>query len=70
MLDNALKLTVGLLKETNFPTWCPAMEARLCQLGVFRIVTSERTAPEAPDYAELTPAAGTAAAPITVIPLT
>jgi hypothetical protein len=66
MSDNPSKLTVGLLEEANFPTWRPAMEARLRQLGVFRIVTGERTEPEEPDYVEETPATATAAA----IPLT
>jgi hypothetical protein len=70
MSDNLSKLTVGLLEEANFPTWRPAMEARLRQLGVFRIVTGERTEPEEPDYTVATPAAGTAAAPIAAIPLT
>jgi hypothetical protein len=66
MSDNPSKLTVGLLEETNFLTWCPAMEARLRQLGVFCIVTGERTEPEEPNYVEETPATATAAA----IPLT
>jgi hypothetical protein len=63
-VDNPSKLMVPLLEETNFPSWRPAMEARLRQLGVFRIVTGERKEPEVPDYAVPTPAAGTAAAPI------
>jgi hypothetical protein len=42
------------------------MEARLRQLGVFRIVTGKRTEPKEPHYAEETPATATAAA----IPLT
>jgi transposase InsO family protein len=66
MSDNPSKLSVGLLEEANFPTWRPAMEARLRQLGVFRIVTGKRTEPEEPDYVEETPATATAAA----IPLT
>jgi hypothetical protein len=66
MSDNPSKLTVPLLEETNFPTWRPAMEARLRQLGVFRIVTGERTEPEAPDYVVKTTATATA----TAIPLT
>jgi hypothetical protein len=62
MLDNPLKLIVPLLEETNFPTWRPAMEARLRQLGVFRIVTGERTEPKEPDYVVETSATATAAA--------
>jgi hypothetical protein len=49
MSDNPSKLTVPLLEETNFPSWRLAMEARLRQLGVFRIVTGERTVPQTPD---------------------
>jgi hypothetical protein len=66
MLDNLSKLCVPLLEEANFPTWRLAMEARLRQLGVFRIVTSKRTEPEEPNYVKETPATATAAA----IPLT
>jgi transposase InsO family protein len=66
MSDNPSKLTVGLLEEANFPTWRPAMEACLRQLGVFRIVTGERTEPEVPDYVEENAATATTAA----IPLT
>jgi hypothetical protein len=66
MSDNPSKLTVPLLEETNFPLWRPAMEARLRQLGVFCIVTGERTAPQTPDYVEETPATATD----TAIPLT
>jgi hypothetical protein len=62
MSDNPSKLSVPLLEEANFPTWRRAMEARLRQLGVFRIVTGERTEPEEPDYVEETPAIATAAA--------
>jgi hypothetical protein len=69
MSDNPSTLTVPLLEETNFPLWCPAMEARLRQLGVFRIVTGEHKEPEAPDYAVPTPAGGTATTPIAAIPL-
>jgi hypothetical protein len=70
MSDNPSKLTVGLLEETNFPTWRPAVEARLRQLGVFCNVTGERTEPEAPDHVKPIPAAGTATVPIAAIPLT
>jgi hypothetical protein len=42
------------------------MEACLRQLGVLRIVTGERTAPQTPNYVEETPATATDAA----IPLT
>jgi transposase InsO family protein len=49
MSDNPSKLNVGLLEETNFLAWRPAIEARLRQLGVFRIVTSERTEPKEPN---------------------
>jgi hypothetical protein len=66
MSDNPSKLIVPLLEETNFPMWCPAMEARLRQLGIFRDVTGERTEPEEPNYVMETPATATAAA----IPLT
>jgi hypothetical protein len=41
MLDNPLKLSVPLLKEANYPTWRPAMEARLREFGVFCIVTGK-----------------------------
>jgi hypothetical protein len=70
MLDNPSQLTVPLLEETNFPTWCPAMEARLRQLRVSCIVTGECKEPEVPDYAVSTPAVGTAAAPIAAVLLT
>jgi hypothetical protein len=70
MSDNPSKLTVGLLEEANFPTWRPVMEARLRQLGVFRIVTGERTEPEEPNYVVPTPAGGTAAAPVAAVALT
>jgi hypothetical protein len=69
MLDNPSKLTIGLLEETNFPMWRPAMEAHLRQLGVFRVVTSKCMEPEAPNYAKPTPVAGIAIAPIAAIPL-
>jgi transposase InsO family protein len=70
MSDNPSKLTVPLLEETNYPTWRPAMEARLRQLGVFRIVTGERQQPEEPDYVTPTPAGGTATAPVAAVALT
>jgi hypothetical protein len=57
MSDNPSKLTVPLLEEANFPAWRLAMEARLRQLGVFRIVTGKRTAPQTPNYVEETPLA-------------
>jgi transposase InsO family protein len=41
MSDNPSKLSVPLLEEANYPTWRPAMEARLRQLSIFRIVTGE-----------------------------
>jgi hypothetical protein len=41
MLDNPLKLSVPLLEEANYSTSCPAMEARLRQLGDFHIVTGK-----------------------------
>jgi hypothetical protein len=66
MSDNPSKLMMPLLEEANFPTWRPAMEACLSQLGVFRIVTSERTAPQTPNYVKETPATATD----TAIPLT
>jgi hypothetical protein len=62
MSDNPSKLTVPLLEETNFPLWRPAMEARLRQLGVFRIVTGKRTELEELDYVKETLATATAAA--------
>jgi hypothetical protein len=70
MSDNPSKLTVPLLEETNFPSWRPAMEARLRQLGVFRIVTCERKEPEVPNYTVPIPAGGTATAPIAAVALT
>jgi hypothetical protein len=70
MSDNPSKLTVPLLEETNFPSWRLAMEARLRQLGVFRIVTGERKEPEAPDYVTPTPAGGTATVPVAAVCLT
>jgi transposase InsO family protein len=48
MSDNPSKLSVPLLKEANYPTWHPAMEVRLRQLGVFRIVTGETQEPSLP----------------------
>jgi hypothetical protein len=39
MPDNLSKLSVPLLEEANYPTWRSAMEARLRQFGVFRIIT-------------------------------
>jgi hypothetical protein len=70
MSDNPSKLTVPVLEETNFPTWCPAMEARLRQPSVFHIITGKRTEPEEPDYAVPTPTGGTATTPIAAISLT
>jgi hypothetical protein len=69
MLDNPSKLTGPLLEETNFPSWCPAMKARLHQLGVFRIVAGEFKEPEVPNYAVPMLTAGTATVPIAAIPL-
>jgi hypothetical protein len=48
MSDNPSKLSVPLLEEANYPTWRPAMEARLRQFGVFRIVTGETQEPSPP----------------------
>jgi hypothetical protein len=48
MSDNPSKLSVPLLEEANYPTWRPAMEARLRQLGIFRIVTGETQEPSPP----------------------
>jgi hypothetical protein len=48
MLDNPSKLSVPYLEEANYPTWCPAMEARLHQFGVFRMVTGETQEPLPP----------------------
>jgi hypothetical protein len=66
MSDGPLELSMPLLEEANYPTWRPAMEAHLRQLGVFRIVTGKRTAPQTPDYVKETPGTATNAA----IPLT
>jgi hypothetical protein len=48
MLDNPLKLSVPLLEEANYLTWRPAMEARLRQFSVLRIVTGETQEPLPP----------------------
>jgi hypothetical protein len=48
MSDNPSKLSVPLLEEVNYPTWRPAMEARLRQFGVFRTVTGETQEPLLP----------------------
>jgi hypothetical protein len=48
MLDNPSKLSVPLLEEANYPIWRPAMEVRLRQFGVFRIVTGETQEPSPP----------------------
>jgi hypothetical protein len=48
MSDNPSKLSVPLLEEANYPTWRPAMEARLRQFGDFRIVTVETQEPSPP----------------------
>jgi hypothetical protein len=42
MSDNPSNLSMPLLKETKYLSWCPAMEVRLCQFGMFRIVTGEK----------------------------
>jgi hypothetical protein len=54
MLDNPLKLSVPLLEEANYPTWCPAMEARLRQFGVFCIVTGKTQEPLPPSLIQPT----------------
>jgi hypothetical protein len=48
MLNNPSKLSMPLLKEANYPTWNPTMEARLHQFGVFHIVTGETQEPSPP----------------------
>jgi hypothetical protein len=48
MSDNPSKLSVPLLEEANYLAWRPAMEARLRQLGIFRIVTGETQEPLPP----------------------
>jgi hypothetical protein len=52
MSDNPPKLSVPLLvpllKEANYPAWHPAMEARLHQFDVFRIVTGKTQEPSPP----------------------
>jgi hypothetical protein len=48
MSNNPSKLSVPLLEEANYPTWHPAMKARLRQFGVFRIVTVETQEPLPP----------------------
>jgi transposase InsO family protein len=48
MSDNLSKLSVPLLEEANYLTWRPAMEARLRQFGIFRIVTGETQEPLPP----------------------
>jgi hypothetical protein len=48
MSDNLSKLSVPLLEEANYPIWHPAMEARLRQFGVFRIITDKTQEPLPP----------------------
>jgi hypothetical protein len=64
MSDNQCKLPVTLLEETNYLTWCPAMEAHLRVLGVVRIVIGERTELEVLDYAGATPQFGWCRLPV------
>jgi hypothetical protein len=48
MSVNPSKLSVPLLEEANYPTWRPAMETRLRQFGIFRIITGETQEPSPP----------------------